>query len=105
MVDVLGLTNVKVEQTRAHLVNDKYDFIVIISMLFVFLGHQLSPRDVAFRKDPVGTPIALNISEFLPWPGGSGIKSRSFLASVKNTGFDIDTIAKSRRVISCPCCI
>jgi len=28
VVDALGLTNVKVEQTRAHLVNDQYDFIV-----------------------------------------------------------------------------
>jgi len=28
VVDALGLTNVKVEQTRAHLVDDKYDFIV-----------------------------------------------------------------------------
>jgi 16S rRNA (guanine527-N7)-methyltransferase len=28
VVDALGLENVKVEQTRAHLVNDKYDFIV-----------------------------------------------------------------------------
>ncbi|PHS10112.1 MAG: 16S rRNA (guanine(527)-N(7))-methyltransferase RsmG [Kordia sp.] len=28
VVDVLGLTNVKVEQTRAHLVDGKYDFIV-----------------------------------------------------------------------------
>lgn len=28
VVDALGLTNVKVEQTRAHLVDGKYDFIV-----------------------------------------------------------------------------
>jgi len=28
VVDALGLTNVKVEQTRAHLVEDKYDFVV-----------------------------------------------------------------------------
>jgi len=28
VVDALGLTNVKVEQTRAHLVDDKYDFVV-----------------------------------------------------------------------------
>ena len=28
VVDALGLENVKVEQTRAHLVDDKYDFIV-----------------------------------------------------------------------------
>ncbi len=28
VVDVLGLENVKIQQTRAHLVEDKYDFIV-----------------------------------------------------------------------------